>query len=102
MVVYLLPILFICYQGSPLNIGDQKLILVDSSYHPPDMKDYDIDSGPRDQGIGSCIYTGTRQYSCLVFDEALVQLVENNTIVAINSSVTLKSRVVLATSQICP
>ena len=96
MVVYLLPILFICCQGSPLNIGDQKFILVDSSYHPPDMKDHDIGSEPRDQGFGSCIYTGTRQYSCLVFDEALVQLVEDNTIVAINSSVTLKSRVIFS------
>ena len=84
MAVYLLPTLFIYCQGSPLNIGDQKLILVDSS-------DYDISSGPRDLGIGSCIYTGTRQYSCSVFDEALVQLVEDNTIVAINSSVTLES-----------
>ena len=96
LVVYLLPKLFICCQGSPLNIGDQKFILVDSSYHPPDMKDHDIGSGPRGQGISSCIYTGTRQYSCLVFDEALVQLVEDNTIVAINSSVTLKSRVVFS------
>ena len=44
MVVYLLPILFICCQGSPLNIGDQKLIIVDPSYYVPDMKDYDIGS----------------------------------------------------------
>ena len=96
MAVYLLPTFFICCQGSPLNIGDQKLILVDLSYHPPDIKDHDIGSGPGDLGIGSCIYTGTRQYSCLVFDEGLVQLVENNTIVAINNSVTLKSKVVFS------
>ena len=96
MAVYLLPTFFICCQGSPLNIGDQKLILVDSSYHPPDMKDHDIGSGSRDLRINRCIYTGTRQYSCLVFDEALVQLVEDNTIVAINNSVTLKSRVVFS------
>ena len=89
MAVYLLPTLFIYCQGSPLNIGDQKLILVDSS-------DYDIGSGPRDLGIGSCIYTGTRQYSCSVFDEALVGLVENNTIVAIISSATLETEVVFS------
>ena len=96
MAVYLLPTFFICCQGSPLNTGDQKLILVNSTYHPPDMEYYDIGSGPRYLRISRCIYNGTRQYLCLAFDEGLVQLVENNTIVAINSSIILESKVVFS------
>ena len=97
LMAYLLPMLFICCQGSQLNIGDQKLILVDSSYNfddMPGMEDHDIFSG--DLGIGSCIYRGTKQYICTAFDEELVQLVENNTIVAINSSMRLESRIIFS------
>ena len=96
LMAYLLPMLFICCQGSLLNIGDQKLILVDSSYNfddMPGMEDHDI-SG--DLGIGSCIYRGTKQYICTAFDEELIQLVENNTIVAINSSMRLESIIIFS------
>ena len=95
-MVYLLPVLFCC-QGTLLNIGDQTLILIDPSYNDPaDVKDYDVGSGSKGQTVGSCIYTGPKQYSCLAFDEASVQLVGNNTIVAINSSITLRSNIIFS------
>ena len=100
MMIYLLLTLLICCQGTLLNISDQTIIFIDPLYNvnnePSHVK---VGSGLEDQaddvGSGlknsSCIYTGPKQYSCLDFNEDLVQLVRNNTIVAINSSITLRS-----------
>ena len=106
MIAYLLllPALVFSCQENSLNVGDQTLILIDSLYNinnePADVKDWDVGSGSKDNDIGSglvatdsCICTGPKRYSCLEFDKASVQLVGNNTIVAINSSITLRSNI---------
>ena len=85
-------------QGTLLNISDQTLILIDPLYsvnnEPTHVK---VGSGLEDQAddVRSCIYTGPKQYSCLDFNEDLVQLVRDNTIVAINSSITLRSDIII-------
>ena len=116
MMAYLLPAFLVNCQGNSFSIGDQTVILIDPLYinnEPADvkvgsglkdndigsgLKDNDIGSGLKDNDIGSglvgsCICTGPKQYSCLEFDDASVQLVRNNTIVAINSSITLRSSI---------
>ena len=94
MMIYLLPELLMCCQATLLNISDQTLIIIDPSYS---IYDEPVGSGLEAQtdDVGSelkgCINTGPKQYSCLGFNEALIQLVRDNTIVAINSSITLRS-----------
>ena len=100
MMIYLLLALLMCCQGTLLNISDQTLILIDPLYNfnnePTDVKDYDVGSGLKYHTIDSCIYSGIKQYTCLTFDEAIVQLVRNNTIIAINNSIRLRSSIIFS------
>ena len=104
MMIYLLPALLVCCQGTLLNISDQTLILIDPLYNVNnDPSHVKVGSGLEDQADDvhnglknlSCIYTGPKQYSCLDFNEDLIQLVRDNTIVAINSSITLRSDIII-------
>ena len=111
MIVYLLLMLLTYSQGNLFNISE-KVILVDSLQYRDcvfgmkscdfgnDSKYYDFGSGSGYNSvhpeIDSCICYRAKQCLCKEFDDALVQLVEDNTVIAINRSIALNSRVLFS------
>ena len=98
--VYLLPVLITmaCSHGYPLNDGDEKIIFVDSSYYnnvvgmnfSSNAEDYRFGSGEAD----SCICGMSKQCFCKQFDEVMMSHVEDNTIIALNNTLSLNQSTV--------
>lgn len=90
-VVYILPLLINYSQSNRLNVSNGKLIFVDPLNYDNmfGMKENNFDGSSGKQAINRCICTTTKHCLCKGFDEALVQHVESNTIIAINSTITV-------------
>ena len=96
--VHLLAVLITCSHGYLVNDGNKKIIFVDSSYYDI-MVGMNFSSSSEDHDFGSgetkgCICSRSRRCWCKQFDDATMSHIENDTIIAINNTISLNSTIV--------